>query len=316
MVPYLPMGRKRNHAGRDRKVAAVATGQRGVISVDQLVMTGVSKRAASRRAAVGRLHRVHRSVYAVGHEAIDTEGRLLAAVLACGPGSMISHLSVAALWRLREPMPAVIDVLVPCETGRKIDGIRARRCRYPDPTEVTEHEGIPCTTPARTLVDLAGLLGRHSLRSAVEQAAVHGLLDMDAMDRALERAKRRPGIRMLRALLIPWRASGDEPPRLRSPLEAKLLPALVEAGLPLPRCNVRMRVLGEPMEIDLLWEERRVAIEADGEETHGTPAAFQRDRRRDQKLAAIGYRTARITWRQLEDELDATVDRIGRILRQ
>jgi REase_MTES_1575 len=228
---------------------------------------------------------------------------------------MISHLSAAALWRLREPMPAVIDVLVPCETGRRIDGIRARRCRYPHPGEITEHEGIPCTTPARTLVDLAGLLGRESLRRAVAQAAVQRLLDLEALDLALSSAKGRRGIRTLRDLLLPWGDAGTRVPRLRSLLEARLFPALIEAGLPRPRCNVRMRVLGEPLEIDLLWEEQRVAIEADGEETHGTPAAFQSDRRRDQILAAAGYRTARITWRQLEDELHATVDRIAQILR-
>lgn len=300
----------------DARIAEVAARQRGVVSLDQLTDAGISAVAASRRAATGRVHRLHRGVYAVGHEAIGEEGRLLAAVLACGPGAMLSHLSAAALWSLREPMPQVIDVLVPCESGRKMDGIRARRCRYPDSTEITEHEGIPCTTPARTLVDAAGVSGRRSLRRMVEQAAFRRLLDVEAIDRALERAKGRRGVRMLRGLLVPWRTSDGSLPHLRSLLEAVLLPALLEAGLPRPQCNVRMRVLGEPMEIDLLWAERRVVVEADGRAAHDTEAAFHSDRRRDQLLVAAGYRVVRVTWPQLRDELAPTVDRIARALRQ
>lgn len=310
------MKRKGNRAAtRDGRIAETATRQRGVVSLDQLAEAGVSAGAASRWTAKGRIHRLHRGVYAVGHEAIGENGRLLAAVLACGPGAMLSHLSAAAFWGMREPMPQVIDVLVPCETGRKIDGIRARRCRYPDPAEITEREGIPCTTPARTLVDAASVSGRQRLRRMIEQAAVLRLLDLDALDLSIERAKGRRGIRTLQGLLDPWRRNGGSLPRLRSLLEAELLPALIEAGLPCPRCNARIWVLGEPMEVDLLWEERRVAVEADGEETHGTPVAFQNDRRRDQLLVAAGYRTVRVTWRQLHGELPGTVDRLARILR-
>ena len=107
----------------DREISTIATGQDGVITVDQIRASGLSAQAASQRASQSRLHRIHRGVYSVGHEAIGSRGRLLAAALACGPGSAISHLSAAALWRLRIPAPVVIDVIVPCETGRKIDGI-------------------------------------------------------------------------------------------------------------------------------------------------------------------------------------------------
>jgi Transcriptional regulator, AbiEi antitoxin/Protein of unknown function (DUF559) len=311
------MKRKGNRATTpDARIAETATRQRGVVSLDQLADAGISARAASRRSARGRVHRLHRGTYAVGHEGIGEGGRLLAAVLACGPGAMLSHLSAAALWGLREPMPRVIDVLVPCETGRKIDGIRARRCRYPDPSEITEHEGISCTTPARTLVDAAGVSGRWPLRRMIEQAAFRRLLDIEAIDLALERARGRRGVPMLRGLLVPWRAGDGSLPRLRSLLEAVLLPALLEGGLPHPRCNARLRVLGEPMEIDMLWPERRVVVEADGRAAHDTEAAFHGDRRRDQLFAAAGYRALRVTWPQLRDELPATVDRIARTLRQ
>jgi very-short-patch-repair endonuclease len=308
------MERKRNHARGDGEISATATAQDGVISINQLRASGLSAQAASQRAALARLHRVHRGVYAVGHEAIGSRGRLLAAVLASGPGSAISHLSAAALWGLWDPAPVVIDVIVPCETGRKIDGIRARRCRYPTPEELTVREGIPCATPSRTLVDLAGTLGRESLRRVVEQAAVANLLDLTALDVAIAQAKGRPGIPALSAILIAWRSKDRELPRLRSPLEARVRRVLVEAGLPHPQCNVELRLDGHRLEVDLLWEEQRLVIETDGEETHGTRAAFQRDRWRDQVLAAAGYRVSRLTWRQIADEPDAIVTRIRRML--
>jgi REase_MTES_1575/AbiEi antitoxin C-terminal domain len=308
------MKRKRNRAKGDGEISTIATGQSGVISVDQLRVSGLSAQAASQRASRARLHRVHRGVYSVGHEAIGSGGRLLAAVLACGPGSAISHLSAAALWGVRVPAPVVIDVIVPCETGRKIDGIRARRCRYPTVDEVTRHEGIPCTTPSRTLIDLAGTLGRHSLRRAVEQAVVLRLLDIAALDIAMTQAKGRRGIPALRSIVAPWRVWGEDLPRLRSILEARLLPALAELGIPRPRCNAKLRLAGELVEVDLLWEGKRLAIETDGEETHGTRAAFQHDRWRDQVLTAAGYRVARVTWRQAVDEPEAVATRIGRML--
>jgi hypothetical protein len=310
------MERQRNRAAGpgDGRLAEIATAQEGLVAIDQLRAVGLTRRAASHRAGVGRLHRVHRGVYAVGHEAIGGQGRLLAAALACGPGAVISHLSAAALWGLREPSPVVIDVIVPCQTGRKLDGIRARRCRRPTRDEVTTHESIPCTTPSRTLIDLAGTLGTTSLRRAVEQAAVLRLLDIGALDAALALAKRRRGIPALRTILDTWRAQGDDLPRLRSLLEARLVTPLAEAGLPRPRGNVELHVDGRLFEVDWLWEEQRLIVEMDGEQTHGTRAAFQRDRLRDQILTAAGYRTARITWSQLEDEPEAVLARIRRML--
>jgi hypothetical protein len=118
----------------------------------------------------------------------------------------------------------------------------------------------------------------------------------------------------LRALLDVWRTDDERKPRLRSLLEAHFLPALVAAGIPAPECNVKLRIDGETLEIDLLWKERLLAVETDGEETHGTRSAFQADRRRDQLLLAAGYRVARVTWRQAEDEPAAVAARIKRML--
>ena len=240
---------------------------------------------------------------------------MLAAVLASGEGAVLSHGSAAELLGLWDKRAGCIDVIVPRRAGRKIDGIRWHNVLRPSSAEIAVRDGIPCTTVSRTLVDMAGRTGPVALRRLVEQAAVMRQLDVAEVDRILARGRRR-GARWLRGALQPWRAADEWKPRLRSPLEARLLQALLSAGLPPPQCNVRMRVDGEPVEIDLLWEEQRLAVETDGEETHGTPVAFERDRRRDQLLGAAGYRVARVTWRQAEDETAAVVARIKRMIEQ
>jgi very-short-patch-repair endonuclease len=284
------------------------------VSLDQLRNLEVTRRAASHRAKAGGLQRLHQGVYAVGHRAIGRAGALRAALLACGAGSAISHGTAAAFWGLRDQWPTLIDVTVRCETGRKIDGIRCRRCRYPSEDEIVIREGVTCTTPARTQVDLAGILGISSLRRMVERAAVLKLLDLGALDMAIEQGKGRRGIKALKLILEDWRTEDGSVPNLRSDFEALVLPRLVAKGLPRPACNVALQIDGQRITPDFLWEQLHVVVETDGEGSHGTPVAFQRDRRRDQILVASGYRVARATWRQMHHELDAVVARISRTL--
>jgi len=237
-----------------------------------------------------------------------------AAVLACDEGTVLSHGSAAELLGLWDKRLPVMHVIPPDWSGRKIDGIRWHRVRLPLPDELEVRDGIACTTISRTIVDMAGESGWGQLRRLVEQAAIMRLLDVEEIDLVLSRGRRR-GAPRLRTILAPWRETREERPVLRSRLEARLLPRLIEEGLPAPRTNVKMRVDGHPFEIDLLWEEQRLAIETDGEETHGTQIAFQRDRWRDQVLVAAGYRTSRVTWIQVRDEPDAVVNRISRMLK-
>ncbi len=239
---------------------------------------------------------------------------MLAAVLACGDGTVVSHGSAAELLGLWDKRSLVIDVIAPGQSGRKIQGVRRHYVRMPGQDEVEVRDGIPCTTASRTLVDMAGGLGEWSLRRLVEQAATLRLLDVRGVDRVLRRGCR-CGAPRLRAILAAWRSEDERLPRLRSPLEARLLAALVEAGLPPPQCNAEISIDGHRFEIDFLWRERRLVIETDGEQSHRTRAAFRHDRWRDQVLAAAGYRTARVTWSHIEDELAATIARIQRMLR-
>lgn len=237
---------------------------------------------------------------------------MLAVVLACGEDAVLSHGSAAELLGLWQKQPVLIDVTSGRQAGRKIDGVRWHRSPV-GADEVDRHDRIPCTSVARTLVDMAGRVGDRSLRGLVEQAAVLRLLDVEDINRVLAGCRRR-GAPRLRAILEPWHDLGEDRPRLRSVLEAKLLSAVLGAGLPAPECNVTLKLDGHRLEVDFLWAEQRLVVETDGAETHGTSVAFRRDRWRDQILTAAGYRTARVTWGQLRDESEAAVRRIARML--
>lgn len=260
------------------------------------------------------LHRIHRGVYTVGHRSVSRNTLLQAALLACGERAVISHGTAAALHGLWDKWPTLIDVTVPVEAGRKIDGIRCRRCRYPTAEEVESRQGVTCTTPARTLVDLAGMVGLATLRKTVGRAAIRKKLDLDAVDLAIRNAKGRRGLRMLELALVPYRSEDGKAPDVRSDFETLVLPQLLDMGLPRPGCNVLLHVEGERLLVDFLWEKESVVVETDGRETHETPTAFQNDRRRDQLLAASGYRVLRVTWNQVHGERAAVLRRIARAL--
>lgn len=312
------MGRLRNRGigdgGRERRIAALATAQRGLVSLEQLHETGLTTSAVAARAQQGTLHRQHRAVYAVGHPSLGVHGRLHAALLACSGEAVISHGTAAALWGLRDRWPTLVDVTARNQRGRKIDGLRCRRCRYPSPLELEEFDGLAVTSPARTIVDLAGILGNASLRRLVERAAVRKLLDLPELDAAMRRARGRRGIARLDAILVDWRPQDGSLPDVRSEFEALVLPQLLARGLPRPGCNVPLRLDGELLIPDFLWLDRRLVVETDGRATHETPPSFQADRRRDQLLVAASFRVQRVTWDQIHREGDAVVARIARAL--
>lgn len=227
---------------------------------------------------------------------------------------MLSHGTAAAFHGLWDKPPRLIDVTVPVEAGRKIDGIRCRRCRYPEPEEVVVLHGVAVTTVPRTLVDLAGIVGLPTLRKTVGRAAIRRKLDLQAVDIATHNAKRRRGLRSLELALLPYRTKDGKAPDVRSDFETLILPDLLDLGLDRPGCNVWLHIDGERLLVDFFWEKQRLVVETDGRETHETPDAFQNDRRRDQLLASAGYRGLRITWEQIHHERDAVLRRIRRAL--
>lgn len=307
------MGGTKRTVSLNRAIGDFAERQHGIVSRAQLRKLGVGDSTITARIASGYLRPIFRETFAVGHRAITRRGRMLAAVLACGEGTVLSHGSAAELLGLWDKEPAVYDVIPTDWSGRKITGIRWHRVRFPLADETEVQNGIQCTTVSRTIVDMAGRSSWSQLRRLVEQAAIMRQLDPEEIDLVLSRGRRR-GAPRLRTILAPWRNNAEPRPRLRSRLEARLLPRLIEEGLPTPHTNVRLSLEEHDLEIDLLWADQRLAIETDGEETHGTPAAFERDRWRDQLLVAAGYRTARVTWAQVRDEPQAVVNRIARML--
>jgi len=231
-----------------------------------------------------------------------------AAVLAC-PGVVISHRSAAALLGLRKVAPAVVDLIPVEQRGRQIDGIKAHRVPFPRPGEVRLVYGIPCTTVARTIVDLAGTYGIDKLRETVEMAATENVLDVAAVDAVLANGPKRRGAPALRTVLDEWRpvAETAKYSTVRSLFEAKLLPLIAAAGLPIPGVNARVRTAERVLEVDLLWPQQRFVVEADSRRHHAIEVAFERDHRRDRELLAANYGFLRVTWREVEREPDAVL---------
>ncbi len=271
----------------------------------------MSNAAIDRAVEAGRLHRIFRGVFAVGRPGIGEQGRLRAAALACGTGAVVSHRSAAALLGLLDKGPVIIDVIPPGQRGRKIDGIRFHRVRPPRREETGTVDGIPCTSPARTLVDLAGTVGDRTLRSCFERAAQRRHLDIPAIEASVD--SRRRGMKSLQALIDEWRGAAPvaKKGRLKSPLEAKVLPLLLRRDLHPPLLNAPVEIPNGRIEVDFLWPQHRFVVEADSRDFHATHVAFERDRWRDRELLRAGYATLRVTHRQAEREPGAVAGAIA-----
>jgi very-short-patch-repair endonuclease len=274
---------------------------------------GLSDEAVSKAAARGWLRPVFHGVFAVGHEHLTVHARLLAATLACGEGSVVSHGTAAWVLGLRRRRPKELDVIAPVEAGRKIPGIKRRFVPPPVGGEVWLRNGVPVTSPARTIVDCAGILAAREVGELIEQASVEGLLDVVAIDRVLDGPRRRGTKKLLRAV-APWRRY-RRGIKIRSRMEAKLLPLLTEAGLPIPRTNAKLRLGGKVYEVDFLWREQRLVVETDGGRFHDNPAAGERDSDRNHALADAGYHLPRLGWEDLRDRPEQTMAKITRLLR-
>jgi very-short-patch-repair endonuclease len=296
------------------RASAIADRQHGVTSRDQLRSLGFNDGAISHAVATGRLHRVFRGAYALGHSRIGERGRLMAAALACGTKAVVSHRSAGALLGLLDDGPVVIDVIAPPSRGRGIDGIYLHRVRPPRLEETGTFERIPCTSPGRTLVDLAGVVGERTLRSAFERAAAprRSMLDIPAIERSID--PRRRGMKVLLALIEDWRGAAPllkTRGKLKSPLEAKVLPLLVRRELPAPLINTPIAIANGRIEVDFLWPDHRFALEADSRDFHGAAIAFERDRWRDRELMRAGYSVLRVTNHQAEREAEAIAETVA-----
>jgi hypothetical protein len=273
------------------QLGRLASRQWGVVTRDQLAALGLGANGLARWIRAGRLIRIYRGVYALGHDRLRREGRWLAAVMACGPGAALSHRDAAALWELRQSSSALIDVSVASRNGRKRPGIRVHRSGRLPPTEVTVREGIPVTTVARTLLDLADVLDRQALKRAITQAEYLNRFDLTALNAVVQNNPGRRGAKLLEA------ATGRRH-RTRSGLELRFLGLLERHGVEEPDSGVWI----EGYEADFMWPDAGLIVELDGAAAHSTRAAFSADRLRDRRLWTAGFRTMRLTDDALDDE--------------
>jgi hypothetical protein len=270
--------------GADEAVAAIAGRQRGLVDAEQLAAAGLGRGAVARRVRAGRLHRWHPRVYLVGHEARAPLAAEQAALLAVGDDGLLGERTATALLGLLAP-PDEVHVVVAGRGSAPRAGVRVHRLRALAPEDCWVAEGLPVTSPARSLLDVAPAVPRRTLERALDEALARGLLveaDLDALP------ARCPGHRGLRPLgrLLRERAG---PTLTRSEAEELLLAIVREAGLPRPVLN--SRVCG--FEVDALWRRERLVVEVDGFAFHGGRAAFERDRRRDAVLQAAGHAVVR-----------------------
>jgi very-short-patch-repair endonuclease/predicted transcriptional regulator of viral defense system len=283
----------------DEAIAQLAARQHGVVSRDQLRGLGLSDGGIAGRIRRGTLHRRHQGVYAVGHTVLGARGHWMAAVLACGENAVPSHAAAGALWGLRRSAATTTDVTLPGSGGRRRKaGIRIHRARS---IHATTHEGIPVTTPERTIVDLAATLRRRPLERVLDQAENTRLTDVPSL---LALAKSQAGHRGAGKLITALTDHQPGTTLTKSELEERFLKLCRDANLPKPIVNDYV----EALEADFIFDAQRILVETDSWRHHRTREAFESDRRRDAIHAAAGWRTLRFTHRQIAHD-PATVIR-------
>lgn len=300
--------RFRDEPPRDLAIRRLAERQHGVVSLPQLKRLGLGTDAVGKRVAAGRLTRIHRGVYAVGHGRLTKRGHWMAAVLAYGPQAALSHRSAAALRGIRPDNRPTSDVTLSSPSARPRPGIGVHRSTTLEPVDVTEVDGIPCTTLARTLLDLAEVIDRQGLERAVGQADVLRIFDLRAVEDVLSRADGRRGAGVLRDVLAQY----EGPTLTDRELEERFFALCREAGVPSPAVNVWITLDdGIAYKADFLWRAARLIVETDGWGAHGTRQAFENDRRRDRRLSVAGWTVVRFTWRDVEREPEEVTETLG-----
>jgi very-short-patch-repair endonuclease len=257
------------------------------VSIEQLRSAGLSQDAVKRRVNAGRLHRVYRGIYAVGHSGLSSEGRWMAAVLSLGQRAALSHRSAAELWAMLPPKAGPVHVVVPDGGGRqRRKGIRLHRCPSLPSSAMTERLGITVTSPSRTIADLRRAATADEVQTALREAQYRRL---DVSDKALR-----------------------EPELTRSVLERRFLRLCRRYGLPRPQVNA----LVGPYEVDFLWRDHKLVVETDGWRAHGGRLAFEEDRARDLELRLLGYEVVRFTYRQVMERPAMVVEKLAILLRR
>ncbi len=291
------------------RVAQLAAEQNAVVARRQLLACGLTSDAITVRTRRCTLFRVYRGVYAVLRpDALTLEGRLAAAVLACGRGAVLSHHAAAAWWKLVASDERAPEVIVARDGGRKIAGIQAHRTRGVDRRDVWTRAGIRITSPARAALDVAAQMPHRALRRMLRQAQAEGRLSVGQLRDVHSRAGRHPGAKALLAVIA------DGPTPTRSAAEDLLLDLIQDAGLPLPEVNPLLRLDGTTVMPDFLWRAQKLVVEVDGAQFHRGAIAKRDDAQRQALLEAHGQRVLRVAYEQLTGQPQQTIARIAHAL--
>ncbi|MBC7644469.1 MAG: DUF559 domain-containing protein [Thermoleophilia bacterium] len=290
----------------DGMMARVSALQFGVITFDQLVQCGVSQSAVSRRVGNGRLHRIYKGIYAVGHAALSREARCMAAHLAAGPDSVLSHWIAAEKWKLRDQTACRIEILSPRRIRGLSDATARQTCTLVA-ADIVWRDWLPFTTVPRSLVDLADVLSVYQLTHLMHQADYRNRFDLDATLRCAERNRTRAGYAtLLRAL--EKQAAGSA--GTRSKLEDRFLALVLSGGVIEPWVNMHISVPGDrSFEVDFQWSEQRLVVEVDGS-GHRRLRTRLEDADRDVLLRAAGYRVLRFSGEDIERRGAETVAQV------
>jgi predicted transcriptional regulator of viral defense system len=288
------------HQREEAVVGRLAGAQNGVVTLEQLEALGFSRRTVQQRERSGRLHRVHQSVYSLTPGVMTERGKFMAAVLACGPGAVLSHRTAAYFWGLVDSWEMPIDVTAPNRRGRSPKGVAAHRDGSLQPIDTTTRYGVPCTDVARTILDFAAVAPEWEVRKVVAQAEVLQILDKPKLRALLKRSRRRRGVARLRLILD---SIHPQTKRTRSELERLFLEMCAKREVPEPEVNIWLPAPnGKRYQADFLWREARLIVEADSRRFHDTDSAFVDDRKRQQQLELAGWRVSRCTWEEVERE--------------
>lgn len=280
----------------ENPIAQLAAFQHGVVAREQLQLLGLARGAIEARIKTGRLIRVHRGVYAVGHKRLSRRGVWMAAVLAAGPDAVLSHRTAAALWGLAPETNGPIDVTAPNQ--RRVKGVRVHRCS-PAMDETTREDGIPVSTLSRTLFDCAGALPAYRLEKLLQEAEFKRLTDTLSLGDLIARYPGHRGVARARMVLERGRFGASI---TKEEMEIRFLKLVDDYELPSPVLNGLIRAGDRDYEADCHWPNSMLVVELDSRSAHLTTYSFENDRARDRALRVAGWNVIRITWRQLHDE--------------